>query len=410
MTDKKDKSTGEKRPVFGILAEYSDPAVLIEASKKVRDAGFQKWDTYTPFPVHGIDPAMGIKPTILPWIVLGAGLTGLAAGVLLQWWTNAIDYPWITSGKPMWSLPANIPIAFELTILFSALTTLGGMLALNKLPHPSHPLDLKERFERATDDKFFLLVEASDPKYDAEEVTALLEPHADLVEPLLDDDQTPSELPRGLIYGLVILTSLAIVPFALAAHARESKSRTTRIHIIPDMDAQTKYKSQRPNPFFEDGRSARSYVDGTVARGHLQEDDHFYRGKEGDAWARTFPNQVDLSDATMQRGREQFDVFCAPCHGYQGRGNGMVTRRADSIGAGSDGWVPPSDVTDPVLEKQPVGQLYNSIANGVRNMPAYGSQIEPQDRWAIVMYMRALQRSRNATTKDLTESEIASLK
>ncbi|MEZ4228353.1 MAG: quinol:electron acceptor oxidoreductase subunit ActD [Polyangiaceae bacterium] len=410
MSEKKDKSTTKKTPVYGILAEYSDPAVLIEACKKVRDAGFKKWDTYTPFPVHGIDPAMGIKPTILPWLVLCAGLTGLATAITLQWWTNAHDYPWIVSGKPFWSIPANVPIMFELTVLLSALTTLGGMLALNKLPHPSHPLDLKERFERVTDDKFFLLIEASDPKYDADEVTALLAEDADLVEPLMDDDQTPAELPRGIIYGLVILTAAAIVPFALAAHARESHNRSPRIHIVPDMDWQTKYKAQRVNTFFDDRRADRPFVEGTVARGNLREDDHFYRGKSGDTWARTFPNQVEVSEATMKRGEQRFDIFCAPCHGLQGRGDGMVNKRAESIGAGVDGWVPPSDITDPNLMKQPVGQLFNSITHGVRNMPAYGPQIEPEDRWAIILYVRALQRTRNATTKDLTPSEIASLK
>ncbi len=410
MSEKKDKSTTKKTPVYGILAEYSDPAVLIEACKKVRDAGFKKWDTYTPFPVHGIDPAMGIKPTILPWLVLGAGLTGLATAITLQWWTNAHDYAWIVSGKPFWSIPANVPIMFELTVLLSALTTLGGMLALNKLPHPSHPLDLKERFERVTDDKFFLLIEASDPKYDAEEVTSLLAEHADVVEPLMDDDQTPAELPRGIIYALVVLTAAAIIPFALAAHARESHNRSPRIHIVPDMDWQTKYKAQRVNTFFDDRRADRPFVEGTVARGNLQEDDHFYRGKSGNTWARTFPNQVEVSEATMKRGEQRFDIFCAPCHGLQGKGDGMVAQRAEAIGAGVDGWVPPSDITDPNLMKQPVGQLFNSITHGVRNMPAYGPQIDPEDRWAIILYVRALQRTRNATTKDLSPSEIASLK
>lgn len=410
MTEKKDKSTGQKQPVFGILAEYSDPAVLIKAAEKVRDAGFKKWDTYTPFPVHGIDPAMGIKPTILPWFVFCAGLTGLSVAIGLQWWTNAHDYAWIVSGKPFWSIPANVPIMFELTVLFSALTTLGGMLALNKLPHPSHPLDLKERFERVTDDKFFLVIEASDPQYDEAEVRELLAGEADLVESVLEDTQTPSELPRGIVYGLVLLTALAVVPFAVAAHAREAKSRTPRIHLIPDMDSQTKYKAQRANPFFEDNRATREFVTGTVARGHLQEDDHFYRGQSEGSWANTFPSQFEVNEATMARGKERFDIFCAPCHGLQGRGDGMIAKRADEIGAGADGWVPPTDVTDPTILKQPVGQLYNSITNGVRNMPAYGSQIEPADRWAIILYMRALQRSQNATSKDLSPSEIASLK
>ena len=105
------KETGPA-PLHGILAEYQTPGEILAASRKVRDAGFSKWDTFTPFPVHGIEKAMGIRMTILPWIVLGAGLTGLTTAILLQWWTNAYDYPWLISGKPTWSIPANVPIMF----------------------------------------------------------------------------------------------------------------------------------------------------------------------------------------------------------------------------------------------------------------------------------------------------------
>src|SRR5688500_16924845 len=164
-----------KAPLHGLLAECTSPLELPAASRKVRDAGFSRWHTFPPLPVHGIDKAMGIKMTILPWFVLVAGLTGLATAILLQWWTNAFDYPWLISGKPIFSLPANIPIAFELTVLFSVFSCLGGMLMLNRLPHPSHPLDLKRRFARVTDDKFFLLIQASDPKFDESATRNLLD-------------------------------------------------------------------------------------------------------------------------------------------------------------------------------------------------------------------------------------------
>ncbi|HEX2878361.1 MAG TPA: DUF3341 domain-containing protein, partial [Polyangiaceae bacterium] len=112
--------------LHGLLAEYKSPSELISAASKVRDGGYRDWDTYTPFPVHGIERAMGIKPTILPVIVLVAGLTGCATALLMQWWTNAYDYKWIVSGKPYWSLPANVPITFELTVLFAAISCFLG--------------------------------------------------------------------------------------------------------------------------------------------------------------------------------------------------------------------------------------------------------------------------------------------
>jgi hypothetical protein len=107
----------ETPELVGVLGEFNDVDSVARAARTVRRAGFTRWDVHSPFPIHGIDYAMGIRPTRLPWIVLGAGLTGLSGGILLQWWTNAFDYPFFISGKPVWSLPANIPVIFELTIL-----------------------------------------------------------------------------------------------------------------------------------------------------------------------------------------------------------------------------------------------------------------------------------------------------
>jgi mono/diheme cytochrome c family protein len=396
-------------PVHGLLAEYDTPSQILHAAKAVRKAGFTKWDTYTPFAVHGIDDAMGIKMTILPWFTLCAGLIGLATAITLQWWTNAHDYRWIISGKPFWSIPANVPIMFELTVLLSAVTTLVGMLMLNNLPHPSHPLDQVRRFARVTDDKFFLLIEASDPKFDDAETRELLQStHAHAIETIFEDRVTPDKLPSGLVYGLIIVAVASVVPFALAAKARYTKSDSPRIHIIQDMDSQPKYKAQRENSFFADNRAARPAIDGTVAVGDARDDDKFYKGKEGDAWTRTFPNQVVFNEATMERGRQRFGIYCTPCHGQIGLGDGMVAKRADSLAQGT--WIPPTNMTQDYLRQMPVGELFNTISNGVRNMPGYAPQIKTEDRWAIIMYVRALQRSRSGSVTDVPPDARASLK
>jgi mono/diheme cytochrome c family protein len=396
-------------PVHGLLAEYDTPPQLIHAAKKIRAAGFTKWDTYSPFAVHGIDDAMGIKMTILPWFTVGAGLTGLATAILLQWWTNGYDYPWIISGKPFWSIPANVPIMFELTVLLSAVTTLVGMLLLNNLPEPSHPLDQVRRFARVTDDKFFLMIQASDPKFDSLETRALLDStHPVAIEAVLEDRVTEEKLPTGLVYGLIIVAVASVVPFALAAKARYTKSGSTRIHIIQDMDSQPKYKAQRENSFFADNRATRPAIEGTVAVGDARDDDHFYKGKEGGAWSRTFPSEIALTEATMDRGRQRFGIYCTPCHGQIGLGDGMVAQRADSLQQGT--WVSPTNMTQEYLRQMPVGQLFNSITNGIRTMPAYGPQIKTEDRWAIIMYVRALQRSRSGSVNDLPPDARASLK
>ncbi len=152
--------------LYGLLAEFDDATELVAAVRKVRDAGYLKWDVHTPFPVHGMDDAMGIKGTQLPFFVLAGGLTGFALALLMQWWMNAVDFPFVISGKPLFGLPANIPVIFELTVLFSAFATFFGMWGLNGMPRLYHPLLTNERFRRATSDRFFIVIEAQDPRFD----------------------------------------------------------------------------------------------------------------------------------------------------------------------------------------------------------------------------------------------------
>jgi len=161
--------------LWGYLVEFKDVESLLSAAEKIRDAGYTRWDAHTPFPVHGLNDAMGLRATRLPWIVFLAGLAGAGTGLGLQWFTNAFDYPFLISGKPLFSLPANIPVMFELTILFAAVAAFVGMLALNGLPRPYHALFGSRRFRRVTADRFFISVEAADPRFDEERTWSLLE-------------------------------------------------------------------------------------------------------------------------------------------------------------------------------------------------------------------------------------------
>jgi hypothetical protein len=166
------KNTGG---LYALVADFDKVDEFLAAVAVIRDAGFSKWDTHTPFVLHGLDAAMGIKPTKLPFLVFAAGLTGCAAGIGLQWFTNAFDYPFMISGKPIFSLPANIPVAFEMTILFAAISALVGMLACNGLPRHSHPLHSSRLMKRATDDRFLISIEAADPFFDLDTTRELLE-------------------------------------------------------------------------------------------------------------------------------------------------------------------------------------------------------------------------------------------
>ena len=159
---------------FGILAEFETPAAVMRAAQAMRDAGLRRFDVHSPFPIHGMDRAMGMGGSKVPWIVLLAGISGGAGALLLQWWTAAVDYKLVISGKPLFSLPAFIPITFEGVVLLSAFGAVIGMLALNGLPRLYHPLLKVERFARASDDRFFVSVEARDPRYNRAVLTQRL--------------------------------------------------------------------------------------------------------------------------------------------------------------------------------------------------------------------------------------------
>lgn len=159
---------------WGLLAEFETPGELLHAAEAVREKGYTRWDCYSPFPVHGLDRAMGLRDTRLPWVVLVGGVAGCGTAILMQWWMNAVDYPLLISGKPLFSLPANIPVAFELTVLFSAVTAFLAMFLFNGLPRLFHPTFRSERFRKVTDDRFFITIEAVDPRFDAERTSELL--------------------------------------------------------------------------------------------------------------------------------------------------------------------------------------------------------------------------------------------
>ena len=445
------KSIEKKMPkAFGWMAEYQDENSLLAAARKVRDSGYTKTDAFTPFPVHGIDEALGIKPTILPFIVLCAGFTGLATALLMQWWTNGFDYKYIISGKPFGITPASIPVAFELTVLFSAFTAFLGMIALNGLPRFSNPVFTNPRFDRATNDRFFLYVQATDKYYNRESVRELLGgTHPDSLDEVLEDT-TPSSLPQPIILALLLIVVAGLIPGMIILNMRAGFSTAPRLHVFFDMDFQPKKKAQQQTTIFADGRTMRPQVKGTIARGQLVEQDPFYLGydpskltmkedptsvifvstqtppddktpavtttaikdektdgKQSAAavvpvapvlpWIDKLP--IDADEDNMKLGKLKFETYCSACHGYAGNGDGLVHKRADALAQGY--WLPPTSFHIDRVRNQPVGQIFNTITKGQGKMASYASSLTPKERWSIVLYVRALQRSRNANIEDV---------
>ncbi len=160
---------------YALVAEFDTPDQLLEAAEHARKAGYKKMDAYTPFPVHGLSEAIGFHEIKVPWLVFGGGLIGTFSGIFLEWYTSTVDYPLNVGGKPFFSIPAFFPVAYEATILFAALTAVFSMIGLNHLPKLYHSIFNTPGFERASQDRFFLAIEAEDHLYDSVETKRFLQ-------------------------------------------------------------------------------------------------------------------------------------------------------------------------------------------------------------------------------------------
>ena len=191
------------------------------------------------------------------------------------------------------------------------------------------------------------------------------------------------------------LSSLFLMVLLLAG-CQESITENRPIHINPNMDQQERFEAQEANAFFADGRAMRMPVKGTIARGFLKDDTEYWTGKtESGEWASIpVPVTMDL----LSRGKERYEIFCSVCHGIAGDGKGIIM-------TGGYGFIPAPTYHSDMLRAQPDGYLYDALTNGVRTMYGYGSQVPVQDRWAIVAYVRALQRSQYADVNDVPENE-----
>lgn len=434
--------------LVGLLAQFDDPDSLIHACNETRLAGYTKTDAYTPFPVHGIDPALGIKRTILPFIVLAVALGAVVVGLGMQYYTNAVywsplfpGYDFKISGKPYFSLPANIPVTFEVIVLSSAFATFFGMWILNKLPMLSNPLHRVSRFKRVTNDKFFLLIGANDPKFDRAATEAQLNEWGATAIDECRQDLTDTRLPQFLKVAGILAVILLLLPPVMIFRAKGMVNRQPRLHVVPDMDWQHKEKAQVLAPVMADGdylwddmRAMRPPVAGSIARGDLIADPEMNLGIKQDwtpkvttvstpsgsvrtsttgpqetqeaqpaeeedlsKYVTEFPEGIEITAETIKRGQERFNIYCSVCHGYSGNGDGLVNQRAVALASsGKAQWTTAKslhepDVKDP--EKNPIGRIYDTITNGRSTMGPYGDQIPVEDRWLIVAYVKALQET-----------------
>jgi len=371
---------------FAVLGIYSDAGKIIDAAKQIRPRKLGRLEAYTPYPVHGLDGAIGLPPSKLGQLVLGMGLLGTALALLLEWWTSAVDYPLVTGGKPLFSWQAFVPVMFEVTVLFATFTAgLAMLFVLNKLPFFGHPVLHAKAIKDITRDKLALSIESDGASFDAEAAkAALLEQGAESVEvvPLPAWDH-----PLSLV-GL--LRTMAAIAAACVVAGGGIFAAIKVVPIVPPMSRmhnQPKLNAFRSSTFFADGRGMRPAVEGTVARGHLPP--AFATPEEAGAM---LANPLPLTKPIAERGRKVFADHCAVCHGQVGNGIAQLSR---AYGA------KPGNLLSNEMVARPDGYIYGVIVRGKNAMPSYAPDLDEKDRWAAVHYLRILQRAQNAKDEDV---------
>lgn len=374
-----------EKKLFGITATFNTPDEIIKAAKKVTQAGYTEFDVNTPYPVHGMDLAMKIKPSKLGFVTLVMGLTGATLALLFMYWTMSVDYRIVIGGKPFFALPAFIPITFEVTVLLATVSTIIAMIALFfRLPDNKHPLHDTNYMKSVSVDKYGIVIEAKDPKFNEEETNKLLESLKPVAIELVyfpEEEKYPIFQPKFIMFLIVI---------AVVVSGSTYFTLNKLLYMTPFtfMMEQAKLNPQKESNLFADGYGMRKPVEGTVARGFIP---YPYKGEANPK--EVLSNPYFPTKENLALGKAKFNTFCSPCHGYFADGDSRLRGQFPS---------PPSLHSKRAMDFSD-GMIYHIITNGQNAMPSYASQITKEERWAIVNYVRVLQRAKNASESDLSE-------
>ncbi len=373
--------------IYSYTALFDTPNDIIHAAKVVSEKGYTKFDVNTPYPVHGMDGAMKLPTSKLGFVTLFAGLGGAALALLTMGWMMGIDYPIVIGGKPYFPLPAFIPITFEITVLLATLVTVASLLFFFfKLPNNKHPLHDTNYMKNVSSDKYGISIEAKDPKFNIEEIKSLFESlHASVIEPVYYDEEELNFKPKiadpkflGFLAAVAIFVSLSVY-----LHMNKV------LYMVPFswMDEQEKTIAQESSDFFDNGSGMLTPVEGTVARGFIP---YAFKNKPEKA-GKLLVNPLLPTKENLELGKNKFNIYCSPCHGYLAEGDSRLKGSFPN---------PPS------LHSQKVrnwsdGRIYHVIVEGQNVMPSYSYQLSIEERWAVINYIRVLQRSLNAKETDL---------
>ena len=370
--------------VFGVLGVFENADALMAAVPIVREKNLGRLEAYTPYPVHGLEKSLGLRRSPLGGMVLVMGILGAATALFFQWWMSAVDYPIPTGGKALFSWQAFVPILFEVMVLFATFTAgLGMLLLLNKLPFFGHPVLASRAISGITRDKFALCVEADGEELDAEAAqAALLDAGALEVELLPHPEPVPISAKFITRTLSAIALSCAVAGYATYWAVKLFPALPPMVH----MEDQPKLNPQKASAFFKDGHGMQMPPAGAVARGQLP------YPLESQEEAAGLANPLPRTEAVLRTGRKAYQERCVVCHGPLG--NGVPTLTAAYAAK-------PANLQSQTFLNYPDGLIYHAIVKGKNTMPSYAADLTEEERWAVVHYVRALQRAQNAQDEDL---------
>lgn len=374
--------------LFGIAALFNTPNEIIHAAKTIAEAGYKNFDINTPYPVHGMDRAMKLKPSKLGFITLTFGLGGAAFALFFMWWAMSIDYPQIIGGKPFFAFPAFIPVTFEVTVLLATLSTVIGLLTfVFGFPHNKQPLQDTEYMKSVSLDKFGAVIHADDPKFNEEAVKALLKSlNGTNIQNIyeFEHESYPIFQPKFLMLLLLVaLITSGTTYFVL--------NKLLFMQPFNWMAYQDKATPQEKSEFFSDQRAMRTKVEGTVARGFIP---YTFVGQTNPP--SVLANPLLPTRENLKLGQSKYLTFCSPCHGNYADGDSRLRGQFPN---------PPTLHSTRAREFSD-GMIYHIITNGQNVMPSYEAQITSNERWAIVNYIRVLQRAKNAKDSDIQQIQM----
>jgi mono/diheme cytochrome c family protein len=373
------------RAVLSVLGLFDSADALLKAIPELRSKVRAKLEAYTPYPVHGIDKALGLRKSPIGGMVLIMGIIGALSAIGFEMWTSGVDYPLMTAGKPYFSWEAFVPIMFEVTILFATFTAgLGMLLLLNRLPFLRHPMLHSRSMPSITRDKFALAVEAGEEALDAGRISSLLKDAGAKSVEVIEEPEPSGLVSPTFIAAVVLAIGISCGVAGLLTYWA-TKLFPISIPMVHMLD-QPRLDPQRADSFFKDNFGMRMPASETVPQGRLP---YLVRNQD---YAAALPNPLPRTEFVLNGGRRVFNNYCSVCHGLLGDGKPSLTA--------AYGAKPANLVANKIVEYQD-GKIYHVIMAGKNAMPSYSADLSEDARWSAVHYIRVLQRSMNAKDEDI---------